>query len=233
MKRVAILVLFVFLFAGCSVFGGGAAVRDYTFVFIKTGARQGPLTKEENERIFGGHFANMEKLWREGRLLMAGPYGKERSDKALRGVFVFDTADRATAKAWAESDPGFQASVFRFDFATLSTSAALRAQRIADLAAHDAIVASGRKPAPGEGGRGYVWLVAEDAARAEAALAGVEGILLSARLDGSRALVLLDCDSLVAATAKLAPLADRIGPYVLDEWFATRLLADLPKRRDG
>lgn len=231
--RAVVLVLFAFVSAACSVFGGGPTARDYTFVFIKTGARQGPLTKEENERIFGGHFANMEKLWREGRLLLAGPYGKERSDKALRGVFVFDTADRAAAKAWAETDPGFQASVFRFEYATLSTTAALRAQRVADLAAQDAIVASGRKPAPGEGGRGYVWLVAEDGARAEAALAGTEGILLVARLDGGRGLVLLDCDTIVTATAKLAPLADRLGAYVLDEWYATGLLVDLPKRRDG
>jgi ATP-dependent helicase/nuclease subunit B len=34
--------------------------------------------------------ANMQRLAREGRLVMAGPYGKDKSDAALRGVFVHE-----------------------------------------------------------------------------------------------------------------------------------------------
>lgn len=231
--RSSLVVLSAFLLGACSAFSSAPATKDYTFVWIKTGAREGPLDKADSDRIFGGHFANMERLSREGRLLLAGPYGKQRSDAKLRGVFVLDTADPAVAKTWAESDPGFQASVFRFDYATMSTTAALRAHRIANLATYDAAIAAGRKPAPGEGARGFVWLTAEDATRAQEALAGNEAVLLFARLDGGRALVLLDCDTMTAAVAKLSPLAGKLGPYVLDEWFASGLLTELPKRVDG
>ncbi len=103
---------------------------DATLVVLKTGPRTEPLSTTERASVFGGHFANMERLARAGDLLLAGPYGAERADPTRRGIFVLDTADLGHAHALAETDPGFKAGVFRFDYHALSTAAALRAQRL-------------------------------------------------------------------------------------------------------
>ncbi len=218
---------FILLLVACTV-PKTAAVVTYTLVQLKTGSCQEPLTKAESATIFGGHFANMGRLAREGSLLVAGPYGKEKSDPALRGLFVLDTADREQAEKLAATDPGFVAGLFRFEFASLTTAAPLRALRVADLAAHDAIVASGRTPSPGEGCRNYVLLSVENGDAAAAALAGNAAVLAFARLDGRRALLWLDAKDKAAASALLRPFAARLGAFQLDEWFGSGLLADLP-----
>lgn len=204
---------------------------DATLVILKTGPRSEPLSAAERASVFGGHFANMERLARTGDLLLAGPYGSKRADPTCRGVFVLDTGDPARAQALAETDPGFVAGVFRFDYHALSTAAPLRAQRAADIAALDAIVASGRTPPPGEGGRGYVWLTCTDGEAAARALADRPWVLLFARLDRDAAFMLLDATDAAAATALLAPVASALGEHEIDEWFGSGLLVDLPHRR--
>lgn len=181
--------------------------------------------------MFSGHFANMMRLAREGSLLMAGPFGKQKSDPALRGLFVLATDDAGRARELAETDPGFAAGVFTFDFHTLSTAAPLRAQLVAELAAEDAAAAAGKKPAPAETIRGYVLLTADDGTAAMGALDGHAAVLMAARLDTTKALVLLDATDVAAANKLLEPLAGRIGRFRLDEWGGSKLLVELPKRK--
>lgn len=226
MLRLLALVLCA-LAAGCRVAPFPPAA--YTFVQLKTGART-DLTADEQRAVFGGHFANMERLAREGKLLVAGPYGRQRSDASLRGIFVLAAADVAEARAWAETDPGVVAGVFRLELASLATRAALREQLAADLAREDAVKASGRTPSPGEGGRGYVLLTVADANAAAAALKDHGSVLLLGCLDGQRGLALLDAKDLAAAQELLAPLAPQLGAFTLDEWFGSGLLVDLPLR---
>lgn len=223
------LVVSSFVLAGCGSVSSAAPSAEYTFVQLKTGSHT-PASKEESQQIFGGHFANMQRLAREGALLLAGPYGQNKSDPALRGVFVLATADRAQATKWAASDPGFQAGVFRFEFAAMATTAALREQLAAELARENATNAAGQTPKPGASMRGYVLLTAANGDAAAQALAGHASVLMFARLDGGRALVLLDAKDLAAATAAIAPLQAQLGAFTLDEWYATDLLVDLPLR---
>lgn len=230
-RRLFVVLLGIWSWSACATPSAAPAPLECTLAILKTGPRTEPLSAEERSKIFGGHFANMERLARERQLLVAGPYGQQRSDKTLRGLFVLDTPDAARAKELAETDPGFLAGVFRFEFHALSTAAALRAQLAADLAAQDAVAASGRQPEPGEGGRGYVWLTARNGDAAASALAGHPAVLLFARLDRDGAFVLLDAKDLADATTKLAPIAPQLGEHWLDEWFGSGLLVDLPRRR--
>lgn len=202
----------------------------HTFVAIRTGPRTTPLAKAERGAMFQGHFDNMNRLARAGDLVMAGPYGKQKHANDLRGIFVLATADAAAAKSLAETDPGFQQGEFRFEYTRIGTTADLRAQLAADMAREDAIVASGKKPAPGDGGRAYVWLRAPSFVAASAVLAGSPAVLLAARCDDGRGLFLLDALDLAAAQALLAPHTAKIGNCELDEWFGSGLLVDLPKR---
>jgi uncharacterized protein YciI len=215
--------------AACASPPAARAPTTFTFVQLKTGAHT-PATKEESAKVFAGHFANLQRLARERHLLVAGPYGKGKSDAALRGVFVLDTADAEQARRWAESDPGFVAGVFRFEFAPLTTTSDLRAQIAADLAREDAQKAAGKAPNPGDGMRGYVWLTAANGDAAAAAFASHAATLLVGRLDRGRTLVLLDAKDRAAAEAIVAPLRAQLGEVTLDEWMGTDLLVDLPFR---
>jgi len=202
-----------------------------TLAILKTGPRTEPLGKDENAKVFGGHFANMARLAKEGHLLLAGPYGEHRSDPALRGLFVLATPDRARAVQLAESDPAFQAGVFRFEFHALVTSAALRAHIAEELALHEAAERAGTPRKPGEGGRVYVLVTAANGAAVEATLAGNPAVLMHARLDGTKGFVLLDSKDVAAAKVLLEPFAAKLGECVLDEWFGSGSLVQLPQRK--
>src|SRR5262245_26277421 len=74
--------------------GAPSAERTYTLALLKTGPKSGKLEKADNDKVFAGHFSNMERMSNEKQLILAGPYGDKRHDDGLRGIFVFDTAKR-------------------------------------------------------------------------------------------------------------------------------------------
>lgn len=232
LRRLPSLLLVVGLTAcaGVRPLGSLPGEQVHTFVAIRTGPRTTPLAKAERGAMFQGHFDNMMRLARAGDLVVAGPYGKQKHADDLRGVFVLVTADAAVAKSLAETDPGFQQGEFRFEYTRIGTMADLRAQLAADMAREDAIAASGKKAAPGDGGRAYVWAWVPSFSEASAVLGGSPAVLLSARCEDGRGLFLLDALDLDAAKALLAPHAAHLGNCELDEWFGSGSLVDLPKR---
>lgn len=209
----------------------GPAVRDYTLVLLKTGPMSGKLPKEENQQVFAGHFANMERMAKEGQLVVAGPFGERRHDSALRGIFVLDTAQRAEAEAWASTDPPTKAGVFVLEYHDLATAAPLRASLEADFAWRAQQAAEGKTPGPGEGARSYVLLTAENGELAQAQLEpllGSEGgVFLLAKLDDTRAFALLDAANLDVARERFRVQLESLGSHELDEWYASNQLARL------
>jgi uncharacterized protein YciI len=208
-----------------------AELRAYTLVLIKTGPRSGQLSPEENARAFEGHFSNMGRLAQARQLVVAGPYGATRHDPDLRGIFVLATADRAEADAWGGTDPTTQAGVFVQELHELRTAAPLGAALERDLAQRAAWEAEGKTPQPGEGARPYVLLTAEDGELAFRELTRLldpeGGVFLLARLDGTRALALLDAASVAEARERFAPELEHLGACTLDDWFASAELARL------
>lgn len=76
-------------------------MRMYTLVILKTG----PTRVEDGEArkvMFAGHFANIERLAKAGKLVLAGPFGKDPD--GWRGLYVFAT-DADEARALTETDP--------------------------------------------------------------------------------------------------------------------------------
>jgi uncharacterized protein YciI len=211
-----------------SASGRAAGERDYALVYLVTGPATN-LPAEQQREVFQGHFANMERLAREGALLVAGPFGQRRSDPALRGLFVLDAADRQSARVLAETDPGFQAGVFALDYHTLSTAAPLRAFLDLELGELDAARAAGRPPAPGANGRGFVLLIGSDGERICTVLRDHPAVLLCGRLDGTGAFAVLDAVDLAAAGQALGDVRARLGEHHLEEWFASRNLERLPR----
>jgi predicted TIM-barrel enzyme len=51
-------------------------MRNYVLVVLKTGPT--PVTDPEKRKtMFAGHFANMERLAKEGKLVLAGPFDED------------------------------------------------------------------------------------------------------------------------------------------------------------
>ena len=48
-------------------------MRQYVLVILKTGPTRVP-DGEERDAMFRGHFANMQRLSKEGKLALAGPF---------------------------------------------------------------------------------------------------------------------------------------------------------------
>jgi len=212
------------LLAACAVSPSPRPFETHTLVLLRTGPRTG-LTKEQQQAVFAGHMANMQRLARAGDLLLAGPFGREKSAADLRGLFVMASPDPAEALRLAETDPGVVEGVFRLECQTLATDHPLRALLEAELAAEDENARMGRKLQPGEFGRGYVLLTATDGAVAERLWHGHPKVLLFARLEGGRALAVVDAENKQALGSAEGLGIDAAGSVSVDEWFATRRLA--------
>jgi len=87
-------------------------ITQFWFVMIKTGPKQ-DFDSAAKAKLFEGHMANINRLYYEGILKVAGPFGK--NDFTWRGIFVFDCKTREEAEAIAASDPAVAAGLFAVD----------------------------------------------------------------------------------------------------------------------
>lgn len=76
-------------------------MRKYVFVLLKTGPK--PMPKgPERDAMFKGHFANIQKLAEQGKLVVAGPFD---GVDGWRGMFIFAVQDIEEAKQLTATDP--------------------------------------------------------------------------------------------------------------------------------
>jgi len=77
-------------------------MRQYGLVILKTGPT--PMPKgEKRDAMFAGHFANIERLAKEGKLALAGPFVKNES--GWRGLYIFAVPTVEEARALTATDP--------------------------------------------------------------------------------------------------------------------------------
>ncbi|QIL20813.1 YciI family protein [Thermomonas sp. HDW16] len=77
-------------------------MRRYVLVILKTGPTRVD-DAEERKAMFAGHMANIQRLAKEGKLALAGPFMDKGGD--WRGLFVFAVDDIDQAKALVATDP--------------------------------------------------------------------------------------------------------------------------------
>jgi serine/threonine-protein phosphatase PGAM5 len=77
-------------------------MRAYVLVILKTGPTRTP-DGPKRDAMFAGHFANMGRLAKEGKLVLAGPFEKEPA--GWRGLFLFAVKDVAEARRLTATDP--------------------------------------------------------------------------------------------------------------------------------
>jgi uncharacterized protein len=98
-------------------------MKMYVLCILKTGPKDAEVKGDERKEIFAGHFANIGRLADEGKLAVAGPFGK--NDKAYRGLYIFNVATIEEAEKLVMLDPAVKAGVFIPDLTPWYGSAAM------------------------------------------------------------------------------------------------------------
>src|SRR6187399_940188 len=101
MDRMRTLTFFLLLFSGITTFG---QEKTYTLIFLNKKTEPEKLPKEQVDKIMEGHMANINRLAKEGKLLVAGPF------EGGGGMFILNTTSVEEAKGWLSTDPGVQAN---------------------------------------------------------------------------------------------------------------------------
>jgi uncharacterized protein YciI len=97
-------------------------MRSYVFVLLKAGPTTG-LAKEEQQKLFRGHMANIQRLAAEGKLLVAGPFGD--NPQKLEGIFVFNLAKAEEVEPLLKADPAITAGLLAYEVYNWYGSAAV------------------------------------------------------------------------------------------------------------
>jgi uncharacterized protein YciI len=85
-------------------------MKMYVLCILKTGPKDGEIKGDARKEIFNGHFANIGRLADEGKLAVAGPFGK--NDKTYRGLYIFNVPTIEEAEKLVVLDPGVKSGIF-------------------------------------------------------------------------------------------------------------------------
>ena len=77
-------------------------MRPYVLVILKTGPKRVP-DGDARDAMFAGHFANIERLAKAGKLVVAGPFSEDPD--GWRGLFLFAVEDIEEARQLTATDP--------------------------------------------------------------------------------------------------------------------------------
>lgn len=105
--------------------GSDGGMRNYVFVLLKTGPYSAKATEDEKKKLQAGHMASIGRWAKEGKLAVAGPFGK--NDRTYRGLYIFAVPTVEEAQKIAEEDPAIKAGIFIAEYTPLYGSASLMA----------------------------------------------------------------------------------------------------------
>ncbi|SFK31921.1 YciI family protein [Proteiniphilum acetatigenes] len=103
--------------------GDDYGMKSYFFVILKTGTNK-TAEKELISESFKGHLENIQGLVQEGKLIVAGPLGKNENN--YRGIFILSNINSADeARELLLTDPAIKNGLLDFEIFTWYGSAAL------------------------------------------------------------------------------------------------------------
>jgi uncharacterized protein YciI len=97
-------------------------MKSYTLVILKAGENQTTDTDFIN-KCFAGHMANILKMEADGKLIVAGPMGK--NENSYRGIFILDVRDEMELFELLSHDPAITEKLLKPEFYEWYGSAAL------------------------------------------------------------------------------------------------------------
>ena len=98
-------------------------MKKYVFCLLKSGTNK-TASKEETKKLFEGHMANINKLAKEGKLVVAGPFMK--NDRNYRGIYIFNVETIEEAQALVATDPAIKANLLEAELTPWYATAALQ-----------------------------------------------------------------------------------------------------------
>lgn len=98
-------------------------MKMYVLCILRTGPNDAAVQGDDRKRIFEGHFENISQLAEEGKLVVAGPFGK--NERTYRGLYIFNVPTIEEAEQLVVRDPAVEAGVFTPELTLWYGSAAL------------------------------------------------------------------------------------------------------------
>ncbi len=93
-------------------------IREYWFVLLV----KGPNRSQDSATaasIQKGHLANITRLYNEGKIKVAGPFGEEGD---WQGIFIFDAASKEEVEKMLKSDPAIAAGRLNYEIKSWYTA---------------------------------------------------------------------------------------------------------------
>ncbi len=97
-------------------------MKSYILVILKTGSNT-TTDKKFIDSCFAGHMSNMGVMVKAGKLVVAGPIGK--NENSYRGLFILNAKDFEEAKELLKGDPAVKERLLEADLYNWYGSAAL------------------------------------------------------------------------------------------------------------
>lgn len=92
---------------------GEYTMKQYYFVMLTKGARRHEITDTAIiNKIQAGHLANIDRLAKEGKILVAGPFGDNGN---WRGIFIFDCETQEEVEKLLQTDPAIAAGRLAYE----------------------------------------------------------------------------------------------------------------------
>jgi uncharacterized protein YciI len=85
-------------------------MMQYQMVLISKG--QTVHDSATSKKLGQGHMANIEKMAKMGKLVLAGPFGDKGE---LRGIFIMDVATKEEAERLCQDDPAIAAGALKIE----------------------------------------------------------------------------------------------------------------------
>ena len=90
-------------------------MRMYYMVFLRRGPAWTAAATPEATKVSQGHRANIDRLTKEGLMVVAGPFEGTSGDRALAGIFILRVDSMEAAKAAVDTDPAVKAGRFVYE----------------------------------------------------------------------------------------------------------------------
>jgi uncharacterized protein YciI len=87
-------------------------IKQYFFVMLVKGENANKIDSLQLNQLMIGHLNNIKKMAREGKLLIAGPFG---DDGYWRGIFIFDAKSKEEVVELLKNDPAIQAGRLAYE----------------------------------------------------------------------------------------------------------------------
>lgn len=92
---------------------GEYTMKQYYFVMLTKGERRNEITDTAIiNKLQAGHLANIDKLAKDGKILVAGPFGDNGN---WRGIFIFDCETKEEVEKLLNTDPAIAAGRLAYE----------------------------------------------------------------------------------------------------------------------